>query len=53
MLAMFNGLFVMHYFVEAFIWKFSDPFYRKSLMPLYFSPSAQKQPIPAIPPAMA
>ena len=51
MLAMFNGLFVMHYFVEAFIWKFSDPFYRKSLMPLYFTPSAQKQSIPAIPQA--
>jgi hypothetical protein len=53
MLALFNGLFVTHYFVEAFIWKFSDPFYRQSLLPLYFSPSARQQSIPAVPSAMA
>jgi len=33
---LFNGIFVTHYFVEAFIWKFRDPYYRKSLAPLYF-----------------
>jgi hypothetical protein len=31
-----NGIFVTHYFIEAFIWKFREPFYRKSLGPLYF-----------------
>ncbi len=36
MLALFNGLFVMHYFVDAFIWKFTNPYYRRSLLPLYF-----------------
>ncbi len=53
MLALFNGLFVTHYFVEAFLWRFSNPFYRQSLMPLYFSPRDQQQPISAIPRAMA
>lgn len=32
----FDGLFVFHYFVEAFIWKFGDPYFRKTLGPLYF-----------------
>ncbi len=32
----FDGLFVFHYFVEAFIWKFGDPYFRKALTPLYF-----------------
>ena len=43
-----TGLFVTHYFVEAFIWKFSNPFYRQSLTPLYFTPRS-KQPIKAMP----
>jgi hypothetical protein len=34
----FDGLFVFHYFVEAFIWKFGDPYFRKTLGPLYFPP---------------
>ncbi|MBI2826672.1 MAG: hypothetical protein HYX69_18525 [Planctomycetia bacterium] len=38
----FDGLFVFHYFVEAFIWKFGDPYFRKTLGPLYFP-----QPAPA------
>jgi hypothetical protein len=42
MLALFNGLFVTHYFLEAFIWRFSDPFYRQSVLPLYFSPRDQR-----------
>jgi hypothetical protein len=37
-LAMFDGLFVFHYFIEALIWKFGNPFYRQTLGPLYFGP---------------
>ncbi len=33
---LFNGVFVAHYFIEAFIWKFGNPYYRLSLGPLYF-----------------
>lgn len=36
---LFNGVFVTHYFIDAFIWKFSSPYYRASIGPLY-SPSA-------------
>ncbi|SRR6266545_3996840 len=31
-----GGIFVAHYFVEAFVWKFRNPFYRQTLAPLYF-----------------
>jgi hypothetical protein len=31
----FDGIFVVHYFVEAFVWKFTNPFYRERLVPLY------------------
>ncbi len=31
----FDGLFVFHYVVEMSIWKFSDPYFRKSIGPLY------------------
>jgi hypothetical protein len=34
-----NGIFVTHYFIEAFIWKFREPYYRQSLGPLYFPQS--------------
>jgi hypothetical protein len=34
----FDGLFVFHYFVEMLIWRFSIPFFRKTLSPLYFMP---------------
>ena len=37
-----NGIFVTHYFIEAFIWKFRDPYYRQSLGPLYF-PQQRRQ----------
>jgi hypothetical protein len=40
LLALFDGLFVFHYFVEALIWKFGNPFYRATLGPLYFAPQA-------------
>jgi len=33
---MFDGMFLLHYFVEAFLWKFGNPYYRKTLGPLYF-----------------
>ncbi len=33
---MLNGIFIFHFFVEAFIWKFSNPFYRGALAGLYF-----------------
>lgn len=35
-IALFDGLFVFHYLVEAYIWRFSEPYYRKSLSGLYF-----------------
>ncbi len=38
LVAVFDGLFVFHYFIEMLIWKFSDPFFRKSLVGLYFAP---------------
>jgi hypothetical protein len=53
MLALFNGLFVTHYFVESFIWRFSNPYYRQSLLPLYFSPRDRPQQSPAMPRAIA
>jgi hypothetical protein len=31
----FDGIFVFHYIIEMSIWKFSDPYFRKSLGPLY------------------
>jgi hypothetical protein len=37
LLSLFNGLFVFHYFVEMFIWRFSEPHYRQTLGPLYFA----------------
>jgi len=33
---LFNGVAITHYFIEAFIWKFRNPYYRKSLSPIYF-----------------
>lgn len=38
LISLFDGLFVFHYFVESFIWKFSVPHYRQTLGPLYFAP---------------
>ncbi len=39
LISLFDGLFVFHYFIESLIWKFSDPYYRQTLGPLYFAPS--------------
>ena len=41
-IAVFDGLFVFHYFIEAFIWRFSDPYFRKSMAGLYFAPPPQR-----------
>jgi hypothetical protein len=32
---LFDGLYVFHYIVEMFIWKFSDPFFKKQLLAMY------------------
>jgi hypothetical protein len=37
LIAIFDGLFVFHYFVEMFVWRFSEPHYRQTLSPLYFA----------------
>jgi hypothetical protein len=36
--SIFEGLAVFHYFVEMLIWRFSDPFFRRTLSALYFRP---------------
>jgi hypothetical protein len=41
LVAVFDGLFVFHYFVEMFIWRFSEPYYRATLGPLYFAAKPQ------------
>jgi hypothetical protein len=38
LVSIFEGLFVFHYFVEMLIWRFSDPFFRRTLSSLYFKP---------------
>jgi hypothetical protein len=35
----FDGIFVVHYLIEAFLWKFREPYYRRTLAPLYFPPT--------------
>jgi hypothetical protein len=32
----FDGIFVLHYVLDAFLWKFHNPYYRGQLYPLYF-----------------
>ena len=38
----FDGVFLAHYFVEAFLWKFGNPHYRAALSPLYFGPGRRR-----------
>ncbi len=38
LIAAFDGLFVFHYVVEMFIWRFADPHFRQQLTGLYFAP---------------
>jgi hypothetical protein len=33
---MFNGIFLAHFFVESFVWRFSTPHYRNALAPVFF-----------------
>ncbi|MGE0395061.1 MAG: hypothetical protein AB7I25_04740 [Vicinamibacterales bacterium] len=37
---MLSGIFLAHYFIEAFVWKFGNPFYRQTLGPIYFAAPA-------------
>jgi len=38
-----DGLFLFHFFIEAFIWKFSKPHYRDTLGPVYFAPAVERE----------
>ena len=40
LIGVFDGLFVFHYVVEMFIWRFADPHFRRQLAGLYFAPKA-------------
>lgn len=42
-----NGIFLAHYFIEAFVWKFGNPFYRQTLGPVYFATPGAVPPGPA------
>ena len=35
-----DGIFLFHFYIEAFLWKFSKPHYRETLGPLYFPSSS-------------
>ena len=35
---LFDGIFVLHYFLEAFLWRFRSPYHREALLPLYARP---------------
>ena len=49
LISVFDGLFVFHYVIESRIWKFGDPFYRKSLLPLYFRKPTPARAVPTGP----
>jgi hypothetical protein len=36
LISVFDGLFIFHYVIESRIWRFGEPYYRESLIPLYF-----------------
>jgi hypothetical protein len=44
---MFNGIFLAHFFLESFVWKFSTPYFRSALGPTYFPRPAAAPPKPA------
>lgn len=53
---LFNGVFVTHYYIDAFIWRFSNPYYRGSLGALYFPkkvPPDRVQEVPIMPSYLA
>lgn len=37
---LFDGIFLAHYFAEAFLWRFRDPFWKATLGSLYFGTPA-------------
>jgi hypothetical protein len=39
---LFDGIFLFHYVLDAFLWKFNNPYYRSVLTPLYFEPKPQR-----------
>jgi hypothetical protein len=41
---MFNGIFLAHFFLESFVWKFSTPYFRTALGPTYFPRPAPAPP---------
>jgi hypothetical protein len=40
----FDGIFVVHYVMDAFLWRFGNPFYRQVLGPIYLGAAAPVQP---------
>ena len=40
----FDGIFMLHYVLDAFLWKFHNPHYRAQLRPLYFQRSLRPSP---------
>lgn len=48
-ISIFDGLFVFHYFVEMLIWRFSDPFFRRTLTSLYFPPRVAPAKLASVP----
>ena len=48
----FDGIFLVHYFIEAFLWKFGNPYYRATLAPLYFGGGAAGRHRAKEPPAL-
>ncbi len=40
-IAIFDGIFVFHYFIEMFIWRFRDPHFRSALAGMYIAPAAK------------
>jgi len=50
---LFDGIFFVHYFVEAFLWKFNRPYFRQTLAPLYFPQEGAEAAGPAYGPTRA
>ncbi|MDH5671440.1 MAG: hypothetical protein OEZ06_04775 [Myxococcales bacterium] len=54
---LFDGIFFVHYLIEAFLWKFGEPHFRDTLLPLYASPRPDAPPLRSAhlltPPALA
>lgn len=41
----FDGIFMLHYVLDAFLWKFHNPYYRSQLYPLYFQRRLKPTPV--------